>query len=74
MKKLGKIDLAFIPIDGTFTMNIEEAIQTAITISPKLVVPIHDMGKNDPKVFKNDLERKSKIKVKILQIGEILKL
>lgn len=72
MKKLGEIDLAFIPIDGKFTMNIEEAIQTALIISPKIVVPIHDMGKNDPKDFQKELEKISKIQVKILQIGEKL--
>jgi L-ascorbate metabolism protein UlaG (beta-lactamase superfamily) len=74
MKELGKIDLAFIPIDGTFTMNIEEAVKTALTISPKIVIPIHDMGKNDPRLFKKDLENKSKIKVKILEIGESIKI
>jgi L-ascorbate metabolism protein UlaG (beta-lactamase superfamily) len=47
MKELGIIDIAFIPMDGTFTMNMKEAIQTAITILPHLAIPI-DMGKSNP--------------------------
>ena len=65
-----RIDIAFIPIDGVFTMDIEEAMQASIAISPKKVIPIHDMGKNDPKEFKKKLEKCSQIIVDIPKIGE----
>jgi L-ascorbate metabolism protein UlaG (beta-lactamase superfamily) len=74
MKELTEVDIAFIPIDGIFTMDIKEAVQATLTISPKIVIPIHDMGKNDPRIFKKDIESESKIKVKILGIGESIKL
>lgn len=74
MKQLGKVDIAFIPIDGSFTMDINEAIQASIAISPKIVAPIHDMGKNDPLLFKKELEKETNIDVRVLGIGEIIEL
>ncbi|MBM3247259.1 MBL fold metallo-hydrolase [Candidatus Pacearchaeota archaeon] len=43
MKKLEGmgVDLALLPIGGTFTMNAGEAAKAASIIKPKLVVPIH---------------------------------
>lgn len=34
-------DIAFIPIGGHFTMNVEEATELIIKINPKIVIPIH---------------------------------
>ena len=34
-------DIAFLPIGGTFTMNVEEAANFAMKIKPKKVIPIH---------------------------------
>lgn len=36
-----KCDIALIPIDGTYTMNIEEAAEFINTIKPKFTVPTH---------------------------------
>jgi L-ascorbate metabolism protein UlaG (beta-lactamase superfamily) len=43
MKKLKEtgIDIAFLPIGGTYTMNAGEAAKAASLIKPKLVVPMH---------------------------------
>ncbi|GIN98974.1 hypothetical protein J6TS1_48440 [Siminovitchia terrae] len=44
MKLIGQqhsIDLAFLPIGDRFTMGIDDAVQAAEWINPKLVVPIH---------------------------------
>lgn len=41
MGELKKIDVAFLPISGTFVMTLEEAIRAAETIKPKLVIPMH---------------------------------
>lgn len=41
MAKLKKIDVAFLPISGTFVMTSEEAIEAARIIKPKAVVPMH---------------------------------
>ncbi len=69
MKNCGKIDVALLPIDGTFTMDIPEAIEAAIAIKPKVVIPMHNL-KAAPQEFKKRLEAKSKIKVAVLKIGE----
>lgn len=37
----GRVDVAFLPIDGVYTMNIEEAVQLAARIKPEIVVPYH---------------------------------
>lgn len=74
MKELGHVDIAFIPIDGSFTMGIDEAIKASVTISPRIVVPIHDMGKNDPNSFKKMLEEETDIEVRILETGESIEL
>ena len=36
-----KCDIAFIPIGGHFTMNVEEATGLIKRINPKIVIPIH---------------------------------
>ena len=36
-----KCDVAFLPVGGTYTMNAREAVKLAISINPKIVVPIH---------------------------------
>ena len=36
-----KCDIAFIPIGGHFTMNVEEATELIKKINPKIVIPIH---------------------------------
>lgn len=70
MKTFNNIDLAFLPIGGTFTMNIEEATLAALAIKPQLAVPIHHL-KADPKEFKRKLEDAG-VEVRLLDIGEEL--
>jgi L-ascorbate metabolism protein UlaG (beta-lactamase superfamily) len=42
MKELsGKVDIAFIPISGTYTMNVEEAAKAAEIIKAKITIPMH---------------------------------
>ena len=37
----GKIDIAFLPISGTYVMTIDEAVEAVKVITPKVVVPMH---------------------------------
>jgi L-ascorbate metabolism protein UlaG (beta-lactamase superfamily) len=72
MKELGKIDVALLPIGGKFTMDIEEAVNAAKAIKPKIVIPMHlHHLKADPQEFKNKIEPRSDIKVVPLKIGEV---
>jgi L-ascorbate metabolism protein UlaG (beta-lactamase superfamily) len=41
MSKLGKIDIALLPIGGTYTMTAEEAAKAASMIKPSLAIPMH---------------------------------
>ncbi len=41
MAELKKVDVAFLPISGTFVMTLEEAVEAAIALEPKLAVPMH---------------------------------
>lgn len=36
-----KIDIAFLPVSGTYVMTAAEAAEAAKTIQPKLVIPMH---------------------------------
>lgn len=70
MREFGGIDMALLPIGGTYTMDIKEAVEAAIAIRPKVVIPMH-RSKADPQEFKEKVEAISHIKVVPLQIGEV---
>jgi L-ascorbate metabolism protein UlaG (beta-lactamase superfamily) len=36
-----KCDIALLPVSGTYVMTVEEAVEAAETIKPKIVVPMH---------------------------------
>ena len=37
----GKVDVAFLPVSGTYVMTAEEAAEAAKAIGPKLAIPMH---------------------------------
>lgn len=51
MKTLGPIDVAMLPIGGTYVMDAQEAVDAARLIKPNLVLAMHQM-KSDPLDFK----------------------
>jgi L-ascorbate metabolism protein UlaG (beta-lactamase superfamily) len=59
-------DIALLPVSGTYVMTVEEALQAADRIKPKLVIPMHwgtiVGSKGDADRFKKD----AKVKVEIL--------
>lgn len=68
MRGLGQVDVAFLPIGGTFVMDIEEAVEAVCIINPKVVLPMHQ-SKMNPEVFKKAVSAKSVTRVIILDIG-----
>lgn len=56
MRKLKNIDIALLPIGGTYTMDEKEAAEAANVIKPKIVIPMHfntfNEIKKDPREFK----------------------
>ncbi len=73
MKTVGGIDVALLPIGGTFTMDIAEAVKATLALQPKAVIPIHHL-KADPQDFKREVEAHSNIQVAALHIGEVYRL
>jgi len=41
MENLGKIDIALLPVGGTYTMNAQEAAEAVKLIKPKVAIPMH---------------------------------
>ena len=41
MKELKNIDIALMPVGGTYTMNAEEAAEAVKSFNPKIAVPMH---------------------------------
>lgn len=41
MNELGQIDLAFLPVSGTYVMTAEEATEAVKAIKPKIAIPMH---------------------------------
>ncbi len=44
MGNLGHIDVAILPVSGTYTMDADEAIEAAKIIKPKIAIPMHYGG------------------------------
>jgi L-ascorbate metabolism protein UlaG (beta-lactamase superfamily) len=69
MRKFGRVDVALFPVGGKFTMDLGEAVEAAIAINPRVVIPMHRF-ETDPRKLTDELETKSDIKSIPLDIGE----
>ncbi|TAL27788.1 MAG: MBL fold metallo-hydrolase [Nitrospirae bacterium] len=69
MKNFKNIDIALLPVSGTYVMTAEEAAKAALDIKPKIAIPMHYGSivgsKSDAKRFAEAL--KGKIEVVILE-------
>jgi len=56
------IDIAFIPVSGTYVMDANEAVKATLAIMPKIAIPMHYGSivgsKNDAEQFKEKLKGK----------------
>jgi len=70
MKDL-EVDIAFLPVSGTYVMTAEQAVKAALAIKPKLAIPMHYGAivgdEQDAVHFKKDLD--GKVDVRILEKG-----
>ncbi|MDI6728237.1 MAG: MBL fold metallo-hydrolase [Thermodesulfovibrionales bacterium] len=68
MKTFKNVDIALLPVSGTYVMTADEAVQAALDIKPKIAIPMHYGSivgdRNDAKRFAAGL--KGKIDVAIL--------
>lgn len=67
MHQLGAIDVAMLPVGGTFTMVAEEAAAAARVIAPRIALPMHSRD-TDPADFARLLQG-SGIDVTVLEPG-----
>lgn len=70
--KSEKIDIAFLPIGGTYTMDVNDAVEAVIAIQPRRVIPIHYnhiKGTDaDPIAFKEKVQKESEVEVVLLNV------
>lgn len=63
------VDIALLPVSGTYVMTAEQAVKAALAINPKIAIPMHYGAivgdESDAKKFKSQLE--GKIDVVILE-------
>ncbi len=67
--KVLKVDLALLPSGGTYTMDNPEAVEAALAVNPRVVIPMHRWN-TDPAEFKRGVEARSKIRVVTLKPGQ----
>lgn len=64
-----KTDVCFVPIGGTYTMNVEEAISCINHIKPKKVIPIHYGSivgtKSLGQEFKEKIDKEIEVEIQI---------
>jgi L-ascorbate metabolism protein UlaG (beta-lactamase superfamily) len=67
MAQLGVVDIALLPVSGTFVMDWEQAVQAAKIIKPKIAIPMHYGGivgtVSDAEKFAQALEGICKVEV-----------
>jgi L-ascorbate metabolism protein UlaG (beta-lactamase superfamily) len=71
MEGLKDIDVAFIPIMGRAIMDVDEAVEAAIAINPKVAIPVHRRD-NSAEEFKEKLEARSDIKALASNPGDVI--
>ena len=64
-----KTDICFVPIGGTYTMNVDEAAEYVNKTKPKKVIPIHygtiTGSKSLADEFKTKIEEEIEVEIKI---------
>jgi L-ascorbate metabolism protein UlaG (beta-lactamase superfamily) len=64
-----RVDIALLPVSGTYVMTVDQAIKAALAIKPKIAIPMHYGAivgdAKDAEKFKKELE--GKVEVLILE-------
>ncbi len=67
MKALKNIDIAFLPIDGQYTMPPKDAAEAARAFKPKVLYPYHQL-QSDPNEVKKLLSNEKGIEVRVWKL------
>ncbi len=73
MKELRRVDVAILPIGGTFVMDAGEAAEAASLLRPRIVIPVHE-ARSDVAAFARTVESRSSTVVNRLLPGDVLEL
>lgn len=74
MDSVRDVNLAFVPIGGKFTMDMDEAIRTTLKVHPRVVMPIHTL-EADPDTFREKVGAVANdIRCIIPAMGEVITL
>lgn len=71
MKNLGKLDVAMLPMGGTYTMDVDEAITAANTVKAEVTVPIHYRRLLGDKSKQAEEKFRSGVKGKVVVLEEV---
>ena len=66
MEGLGEIDLALLPVGGTYTMNAQEAAEAAERIGAGLAIPMHWGEIVGTRKDAEEFKKLAKVRVEIL--------
>jgi len=62
-----KVDVALLPVSGTYVMTSEEAVEAALALNPQLAIPMHYdaiVGSaEDAEAFKSALQGKIEVAI-----------
>ena len=46
LKQLGRIDVVLVPVDGSYTLDIDGMVEVLAAMSPRLIIPMHFFGQS----------------------------
>jgi len=69
MKELENIDIAMLPIGGTYVMDLDEAVEATKILKPAYVIPMHHAN-NSLEIFKDKVEKLTDTQTIVLYNGD----
>jgi L-ascorbate metabolism protein UlaG (beta-lactamase superfamily) len=62
---IDEIDVLFVPVGGDGVLSVAEAAKIAVTLEPKIVIPMHWNGMGEPKALESFLKESGKENEKV---------
>lgn len=62
---IDEIDVLFVPVGGDGVLSVAEAAKIAVTLEPKIVIPMHYEGMGEPKALESFLKESGKENEKV---------
>lgn len=62
---IDEIDVLFVPVGGDGVLSVAEAAKIAVTLEPKIVIPMHWSGMGEPKALESFLKEAGKESEKV---------